>query len=446
MVLGIDGLPYSLALRLAEAGVLERLGPLVLSDRAGAMRAELPEVSPVNWTSFFTAVSPAEHGIFGFTRIHPYTYRIELTDFTGVRVPTLFDRLAERGLTSLALNLPGLGPVRPPKGHAGAVEKSALVAGFPAHDLETGVHPPWLAAELARAGYAIEGDVERGGRDFDALFRELRASLEGRRRLRGLVWRGGDFDCCVFTLTETDRLFHFLYPALEENGHPRHGECLDLMRRLDAVAGEALDAFAALSGPTRLICMADHGFGRLEVEIDLNALLREMGHLVTSRPPAHELDGTVIDGRTRAFALDPGRIYVHRADRFHKGTVGPDEAENLVRELQATLAAFEWKGERVFEQVLRADEAYTTGGVAMAQAPDLVCVARPGFDLKAKLDRREVGLRLHRAGSHRPEDAFFYDSQGKRFAGPADVGRAVLEFFGVEQESGGGRIVTGTRA
>ena len=86
-VLGLDGLPLSLARELAPR--LPNLAGLL--DKAGSIEAELPELSPVNWTSLATGEGPEIHGVFGFTRLDPRSYELSLTDATHVSCPTLFD-------------------------------------------------------------------------------------------------------------------------------------------------------------------------------------------------------------------------------------------------------------------------------------------------------------------------------------------------------------------
>ena len=67
VVLGLDGLPSSLALKWATK--LPNLSRI--AGKCSPISAELPELSPVNWTSFFTAQKPEKHGLYGFTSIDP---------------------------------------------------------------------------------------------------------------------------------------------------------------------------------------------------------------------------------------------------------------------------------------------------------------------------------------------------------------------------------------
>lgn len=434
VVLGLDGLPYSTACRLCRTGLLPNLSRIALTAEARAIQAEMPDLSPVNWTSFLTAAGPGEHGIYGFTRIDPLDYAIHVADFTQVRGKTIFDRLGDRGLTSRVVNLPNTFPARPLKG--------MLVAGFVAQDLARAVFPPFLAHQLRSAGYILEADTSRGGLDPGYLLEMLDRALRGRRAALNLLWPDLAWDLFVFVLTETDRLGHFLFPALEQPEHPWHGPSLDLLRRWDAVIGDVLEQYDRLPEPKRLLVLADHGFTTLRIEVDINAWLREQGLLITDGPPRHELDAGVISHRSRAFALDPGRIYLHTS-RFSRGRVASGEAADLSERIRAGLLRLQWQGEPVLREVLPWRDAYPSLRRAGSPnpgptppdpaAPDLLCIAHRGFSLRAKFDQTAVFSMADRQGCHTPDDAFFYDSHPLgMIPGPArvrDVGRAVLEHF-----------------
>lgn len=352
-VLGLDGLPLSLARELCARGAAPNLGRIVDAPGTYAIRAELPELSPVNWTSFFTASGPEDHGVFGFTRIDPRSYEVAITDSTAVRVPTVFDRLGERGLTSKVVNLPNTYPARPLKG--------MLVAGFVAPELSGAVWPPFLSGPLGQAGYRLEADTARTKDDPDALLAELGATLDSRRIALDLLWPDLAWDLFVFVLTETDRLFHFLYPAVARPEHALHADCMGLLRKWDALIGEVLDRYDTLPGPKRLIALADHGFTETITEVDVNRWLAEHGYLELTGTPADEWDASVISPTSTAFALDPGRIYIHTADRFARGSVPPARAESLAREISEGLSGLTFEGGLVMQQVARMDRAEADG-------------------------------------------------------------------------------------
>ncbi|NMC49597.1 MAG: hypothetical protein GYA47_09265, partial [Desulfovibrio sp.] len=259
-VLGLDGLPLALARTLAASGRLPNLAALCQSPLAREIDAELPELSPVNWTSFATAAGPGRHGIFGFTEIDPADYTLSMIDATAVACPTIFDRLGAAGLTSKVVNLPAAYPARPLRG--------AMIAGFVAPDLARAVYPPELARLLAGTGYLPEADTTRGAADPDHLLGQLRATLKSRETALDILSAGGDFDLFVLVLTETDRILHFFYPALADASHPLHGPFLDLLAVWDRLIGKFLDMYHGLPEPRRLMVLADHGFAALRTEVD----------------------------------------------------------------------------------------------------------------------------------------------------------------------------------
>ncbi len=85
------------------------------------------------------------------------------------------------------------------------------------------------------------------------------------------------------------------------------------------------------------------------------------------------------------------------------------------------------EGQLVMEAVHTADELYA--GPMRHAAPDLICQSRPGFDLKAKFDRKEIFGLFGRFGTHTIDDAFFHDSLGARPQRVRDVGKEVLKYF-----------------
>lgn len=419
--LGLDGLSWSLAQNLANQGLLPNLATIINSPGCYPIHAELPELSPVNWTSLFTASSPGEHGVYGFTRIDPHNYTLEFTDFTHVSGTTIFERLAQKNLFSKVLNMPNLGPVRP--------MPAIAVAGFPAQDLPGNTYPPVLASILSEHNYTIEADTLRGADDPLFLLQDLHRSLRCRQKLLDLFWSDLAWDMFMLVLTETDRLGHFLQPALLEDDHPWRSTCLEFMSAWDKIIGNVLERYTNLPDPKRLIMMADHGFTSLEQEVDLNVWLVQNNLLRLSRTPKNEWDTQCIGPQSLAFALDPGRIYLHTQERFAQGRLGRAEARRLADDLAQALANLTWKGKKIIAHVHHGQDLYH--GPLAAQAPDLVLEPQPGFDLKGKMGRQDMFDHFGRQGMHTATDVFYYDSAQAKAQTPTDVGRNILQHFGI---------------
>ncbi len=403
LIIGLDGLSRSLALELSSRGIWPNMSELVNSAHCTSLLSELPEVSPVNWTSLFTASGPESHGVYGFTRIDPASYRLELTDLTCVREETIWDRMGASGRTCKIINLPGTYPAPRLKG--------MLVSGFVAPSLEKAVYPGALYPILRGMNYKLEANTHLGLSRPDHLLEELEATIDSRLKALNLFWPDLSWDLFIIVFTEIDRIGHFLFDALMDDAHALHARCMEVLSKLDRAAGEILNRFAELSQPKRLLLVADHGFTSLKTEVDINAALMAGGFLQLNRPPQHEIDATCVHKSSLAFALDPGRIYIHDQNKFARGRVHHLELAGTIREIRQFLLELRCSGEKVINRIYTKDEIYPEG---TALPPDLLCIPNPGFDLKAKFDRRDVFGHFGRTGMHSPEDVFFYDSLGTR--------------------------------
>jgi len=161
---------------------------------------------------------------------------------------------------------------------------------------------------------------------------------------------------------------------------------------------------------TPLFIVADHGHTLIHREFYPNARLRERGLL---RFGVEKPKGLAdVDPATKAFVLDPGRVYLHRAGRFPLGTVGAAEADELVARLREEFLALHDEtpgapaGGRPVPRVWARDELYR--GPHVERAPDLVLHFANGYDPKGALARTEVFGRSALTGMHTYDDSLFF--------------------------------------
>lgn len=400
-LVGLDGVGLELARSLAARGVMPHLGRLLELGTAWPTTAPLPEVSPVCWTTMFSGADPGEHGVFGFGRHRPGTYQVMPVDAGEVRVPRLWDELSARGRRSVVLGVPLTYP-------AAAIE-GVMLSGFVAPELTRAVHPPGLLPRLQEIGYRPEAELEAGREDPAALLADLDRALKVRLELFEEL-AAGDWDLLAAVITDTDRVNHFAWPALQQPDHPLAEAALAVYRRADAFIGRLWDRLApeVRAGRLAFMVVADHSFGPIRSEVYLNPWLQREGLLKVQGPPGAER----IAPATRALALDPGRIYLHWRDRFPRGRLQPGpEAESLMDAMAEALARLTFQQlrqepgglrlepVRPIARVHRGRDLYH--GPAAEAAPDLVAEAAEGFSLRAGLGRSDVFGRSHLSGTHR---------------------------------------------
>ncbi len=403
--LGLDGVGLDLAASLAARGVMPNLGRLLERGQAWATASPLPEVSPVCWSSMFSGQGPGGHGIYGFAAPVVGSYRIAPCDSTMVRAPRLWELAHRAGLTSVVLNVPLTYPAAPLKG--------TMVSGFVTPDLAKGVYPPALLPRLRAMGYRPEAELEAGRTDPAALLADVAQALAVRLELFQETL-AQEWDLWVGVIADTDRVNHFAWPALWEPGHPLAPAALAIYRQVDELVGWLWGRFGGEveAGRLGLMIAADHSFGPIVSEVYLNQWLKAEGYLVLEGAPPNER----ILPATRALALDPGRIYLHRAGLFPGGSLTPGPAaDRLLGEIAAKLQALRYSrlvrdqgGPRLESQapvarVHLGRELYH--GPQAPHAPDLVAEAAPGYSLRGGLDRAGVFGLSHLSGTHRPQGA-----------------------------------------
>jgi len=269
------------------------------------------------------------------------------------------------------------------------------------------VWPAALLPRLREDGYRIDVDYVNADQRPDHFFTDLGATLEARRRAYLRLVREEAWDLFIGVITECDRLHHYFWNQYVDPAAPHHARFLDFYRRLDEVLGELI---AALPADLPLFVVADHGHTLIHREYYPNAWLREQGLLrFTTETPKGLAD---MDPSTKAFILDPGRVYLHRQGRYPLGTVGDGEADDLLDRVREGLLALHDPtpeapaGGRPVPRVFTRDELYQ--GPYLDAAPDLVVHFNDGYDPKGAMARREVFGRSALTGMHTYADSLFY--------------------------------------
>jgi len=428
VVLGLDGLPCSLLRRFIAEGIMPKLGELIKQGDLVAMDTVYLPLSSVSWTTFFTGVNPGRHRIFGFFEAQIDAYGIWFQDLDEVKAPTLWEIAQAHGKRTISVNLPGTYPAPPFNG--------AMISGFIAPDFKKSVYPKMLLPILEKAGYLLDAPVEKVRSEPEAFWQGVDQALQARARTMATLLEHEPHDLFIGVFTETDRVQHFFFDAIEEPSHPLHERVLKFYRHVDQIIGR----LAALCRPDdELIILADHGFCRIEQELFLNHWLAEQGYLVMKTPkmgvPLAEIDAQ----KSRAFSLDPGRIFLNVRGRQADGCVDPCDAVKLREENADGLAQMRvrvpWSAEPIspFEKIFRREEIYR--GPWTHLAADLVLHSRDGFEMKGKFNHPALSQLGTLTGMHTFGDAMLY-VRGRKWPGEKaariiDLPATILSLLGV---------------
>lgn len=397
-VIGLDGMPHSLLTNLIDQGVMPGLKNILScpGTKNHKMRVTIPEISSVSWTSFATGVNPGIHGIYGFIDFKPDSYQTRFPDFRDCRAKTIWHKVGGAGGRSVVINQPFTWPAAPLKGH--------LISGFVSPLLEKAVFPRSLVAALKRQKYQVDIDTEACRRDHELLWKQLFSTLKNRITLANMLWNE-NWNYFQLVFTGTDRLFHYLWQACIDQNHHYFTRAMEYFAALDRYLASVYERFTGGRDGNKtenFFLLSDHGFCALKKEVNINTWLAREGFLsFTSGAPGSLED---IDPASKAFCLDPGRIYINRKSRFPAGSVEDADAARIADQIKVGLEALEHNGSPVMRQVLAREEVYA--GPLAPQAPDLVGLAHPGFDLKGRVGSHSVFTDSDLQGMHTWDDAF----------------------------------------
>jgi predicted AlkP superfamily phosphohydrolase/phosphomutase len=395
-VLGLDGVPHSLLLEMSSRDIMPTVKSLIDSGHLHKMKASLPEISAVSWTDFMTGANSGTHGIFGFTDLQPNSYEMRFPNFQDLEIETFWDALGDQKKRSIVINQPSTYPAREING--------ILISGFVAIDMAKAVYPPEIRAPLDKLDYQIDIDTTKSREDPEFLWKDLYRTLDKRIAALNFLWKQ-DWDYFEFVITGTDRLQHFLWDAYADSEHPHHKNFMDYYRQIDQVIAYVYKSFRRLNDSDEgMFLLSDHGFTGIEQEVYLNVFLEEQGYLRFNTSPPENLGE--ISPTSRAFAMDPNRIYLNLKDKFPKGSVDPSDANTIKQEIADKLEGMEWNGKKVVRKVFDAKEVYK--GPQVDRGPDLIVLSEYGFDMKGSIKKKDIFGRTNLQGMHTWDDAFFW--------------------------------------
>lgn len=407
LVIGLDGVPHWLLKELADDGVMPQVAKMLPEGSLRALRAPVPEISSTSWASFLTGADPGSHGIFGFVDLVPGSYDTYFPNLAHVRVPPLWTATESAGLKALVLNVPGTFPAPPLDG--------TLVAGFVAPNFDRAVYPPRHRERLRALGYQLDVEVGDPQNDPHGFLDRVDAALDARLATFRMLLHEEPWSLAICVFTETDRVHHFLWQDLRDPGSPLHERLLDFYSRVDQAVGEIVD----LVDDAAISMVSDHGFGGVDTQFHLNAWLRQAGYLALGTDAE---DLSRLDGRTRAFAMDPGRIYLHESPRWPRGSRASHGLREEIARRVATLrlnasgeVVENGVGRLVAAEVLRGEELYD--GSSAGLAPDLVVMPGTGIQIRGAIGADEPVLPGPFTGTHTKDDALFW-TQGDQGTSP----------------------------
>ncbi len=388
VIIGLDGVPFGMLKGFTESGVMPNVLKIIDTGFFSPMYSSVPEISSVAWSSIITGTNPANHGIFGFVDTHPGSYNMKFPNFSDIKAKTFWDVAKGK---SVIINVPSTYPVKDMNG--------VHISGFVSIDIAKSVHPTFLIPELESMNYRLDVDSEKGHSDLGLFLEDLDETLTARVKAIEYLWDYIDWQVFMPTFTGTDRLMHFLYEAYEDKDHKYHNDFLDHFRKIDAAIG---DMCSKLTEDDIVIMLSDHGFEKLEKDLYINYFLAGEDLLAFKDGTDPKLAN--IDSSTKAFALDPARIYINKKGKYPEGSVEPGDVEACLKQLEGLFGSLEIDGKKAIKHIYRKEDVYE--GPYLDDGPDLILIAEKGFNLKGAMAVQQLVGKGPFTGKHTYDDAF----------------------------------------
>ena len=410
LLLGLDGITYSVLKPAFEAGHMPRYKELLDRSASGILTSTVPPYTPPGWTSIFTGVNPGKHGIFGFTLGNVQQNR-GLVRLDKVTAPAIWNAANAQGKRIGLFNIPMTYPAPPVDGWA---VSGMLTPEGGGQTPERFTHPESLRDQLISRTGSYEIDIEvnydEDWKSTEIIERLSRNLAKKRTALQYLLETDGDLPILFAVLEAPDRLMHVHYKYIDPREELFHSEAAKPIRErawaffdeMDDMIGDLLD----WAGDDYVITMSDHGFGPKDKSVNVNVALREWGLLTVggaggtvtrsaglrklARKAKKALPKSVwqkakgaaqssIDwSKTKAFSapIPQQGIYVNLAGREPNGIVPESEYEAVRDEIIERLIALRDPddGKPVVDKVHKREEVMH--GPQAVNAPDLFPVCR----------------------------------------------------------------------
>lgn len=296
LLIGVDGLEWSVVLEMLEEGRLPNLLRLMEGGVWGECETFTPAMSPVIWTSVATGVGPDKHGIASFVRKgEDWDRRPESSSlYTSAdrRVKALWNILSAAGKRSIVIGWWTTYPAEEIEGvmvaQTSTLEPDRIMIDQPRikggliPGLSGQIHPPEreaelfatldeVAEELPDLSRSIFGDFEErldplGRKLWEGCLWSLRSDATYQKTAIRLMGEAEPFELCLVYLSGADvfghRFWRYAYP--EEFAVAPSAEELEVLggflkayyAHVDALVGELV---ARAPSDCNVIILSDHG-------------------------------------------------------------------------------------------------------------------------------------------------------------------------------------------
>ena len=345
LLLGIDGATFDVIDPLIARGRMPALAGLMRDGVRAPLRSTCPPISAPAWVTFLTGKHPGKHGVYNFQNVDARRYSgfsETLVNSSYFRGTTLLDHLgAVGGVRTLAYRIPMTYP-------AWDIPNGVLVSGPPLPDRRRAyARPVEVEAEIGTVSPLTHDEQEAAKRAHDVERMDACNAFElevFERTTARYLERGTEL---VIAFTGIPDTLHHYFWGFHDPGSPVHDPAAPAPLRsiierayadIDAAIGRLV---ARCDEDTAVIVLSDHGGGPApHRSLNLNAFLRQAGHLTAATGRRTEIASGIRQLVERARDQLPGRSFLKR----HL----PERMRQRLRGLRSATGAVVWEATRAY--------------------------------------------------------------------------------------------------
>ncbi|OGL47142.1 MAG: hypothetical protein A2W05_03560 [Candidatus Schekmanbacteria bacterium RBG_16_38_10] len=297
LIVGLDGGTFEIIKPFAKKGYLPNINRIMNQGCYGILDSTIPPITAPAWSSFMTGKNPGKHGFLHFFEFSPGEHQLaynfysgKFLNFSNIRESTLFELLGENGKEVISINMPITYPPR-------EIHGKMISCWLTPPGAKNYTYPLSLREEYP--DYRI--DLYFGERMFTLppagkqvvakeFFSDINDVLDKRAKTALSMISKESWDLFVVCFTETDRIQHFFWRAINPDypgyNNPSVQEerrlFMEFYKKLDGYIGELIDWAEKRNA---MVCiMSDHGFGPPPSKrFHMNYFLRENGYLIANQ-------------------------------------------------------------------------------------------------------------------------------------------------------------------
>ena len=275
-VVGLDGVLHSAFVRWIERGFFPKTSRIMKGGRDYTLYSTIPPLTLPSWYSMFTGKDPSELDIYGFVEQKEHSGKFSYVKGYEPH-KAIWDIIGRNGYKSVVINFPIMKPVE--------LYKGSMVAGMLPPPDKPYTTPSSLTNYIKEN--IPEYLVDLKSVEFNTnnnRFPEAISSVQAKVKLAKYLINKINPDLLVVVFTETDRLQHVLWKAIESEGRSifYRKDFLNYVKFLKTLDTAIFEIYREFAGDKVIpsFIVSDHGFGLLCESFFVNRWLMKKGYLV----------------------------------------------------------------------------------------------------------------------------------------------------------------------